>query len=817
MAKRNAAKGDTAKSNTARSNEGPIREVSSERFVTHPSASAASTSPASTILGAPQRPASMADLERKPEIAKVESALEPLTFSLEGMTCSACVSTIERTLNSIPGVSATVNFATETAHVLAPAEISPKKLIAAVKSAGYSAVQISDSSQIALHSKKSATALFFAALFTFPVLLISMKMSWHPAIDRWINAELDNLNLLHPKYSPTAWLVIGLSAPVVLIIAIPIHRAAIRNIFHPTMDTLITLGSLSAFGWSIYANSTGNGEVYAEVAAAVVTFVIAGRYLESRAKRRASSALATLLALGSKEVSVLRNGEVLLIPIDHLDIGDEFIVKPGERIATDGIVISGNSAVDNSMLTGESAPLEVSPGISVIGSSLNRNGRLIVCATRIGSDTELARITAMVISAQGSKAPIQRLADRISAVFVPVVTLISIGTYFGWRYTDHTLTQAISAAIAVLVIACPCALGLATPVALLVASGRGAQRGIVIREPRVLEVARKIDSVILDKTGTLTTGQMALSQLVIVPAAGKLLGPEFATIFTKENVLASALSVEAQTDHPIATAIVKYLFSKDIQPLPVSDFVNTPGAGSAARVNIGEQAPVVLIGSPAAVAHSTTPFHPELESAISQAAEQGLTISVLAWDGVALAIFAVGDQVKADAKQTVAAFIQGGIDPWLVTGDGIGVAAAVAKKVGIAPNRVIASALPNTKVEKVHELQRLGHRVMMVGDGINDAAALASADLSIAMGTGTDTAIATADIVVMRRELSSVIDALNLSSKTLRIIRTNLGWAFLYNVIGIPIAALGALRPMYAAGAMAFSSLFVVTNSLRIK
>ncbi|MSX62662.1 MAG: HAD-IC family P-type ATPase, partial [Actinobacteria bacterium] len=446
-------------------------------------------------------------------------ALEPSTYSLEGMTCSACVSAIERTLNALPGVSATVNFATETAHVMAPAEMSSKIIVNAVKSAGYSATPIADMSQVALHSKKSATALFFSLMFTIPVLAISMNMHWHHAIDRWILNQLDNFQILHPTYSPTAWLVIGLSAPVVLVIAWPIHRAAIRNIAHPTMDTLITLGSLSAFGWSIYANITGNGDVYSEVAATVVTFVIAGRFLESRAKRRASSALSTLLALGSKEVTVLRNGESVLIPIDHLMVGDEFIAKPGERIATDGIVTSGTSAVDNSLLTGESMPIDVAIGSSVIGSSLNRNGRITIRATRIGSDTELARITSMVVSAQGTKAPIQRLADKIAAVFVPIVTLIAIGTYFGWRFTDHSLTQSISSAIAVLVIACPCALGLATPVALLVASGRGAQRGIVIRQPRVLEVARKIDSVVLDKTGTLTNGTMSLLRSLVLPEA----------------------------------------------------------------------------------------------------------------------------------------------------------------------------------------------------------------------------------------------------------------------------------------------------------
>ncbi len=744
-------------------------------------------------------------------------ALEPSTYSLEGMTCSACVSAIERTLNALPGVSATVNFATETAHVMAPAEMSSKIIVNAVKSAGYSATPIADMSQVALHSKKSATALFFSLMFTIPVLAISMNMHWHHAIDRWILNQLDNFQILHPTYSPTAWLVIGLSAPVVLVIAWPIHRAAIRNIAHPTMDTLITLGSLSAFGWSIYANITGNGDVYSEVAATVVTFVIAGRFLESRAKRRASSALSTLLALGSKEVTVLRNGESVLIPIDHLMVGDEFIAKPGERIATDGIVISGTSAVDNSLLTGESMPIDVAIGSSVIGSSLNRNGRITIRATRIGSDTELARITSMVVSAQGTKAPIQRLADKIAAVFVPIVTLIAIGTYFGWRFTDHSLTQSISSAIAVLVIACPCALGLATPVALLVASGRGAQRGIVIRQPRVLEVARKIDSVVLDKTGTLTNGTMSLLRSFVLPEAGRVLGSGYSELLKEATILSSALSIESQSEHPVAAAIASHVRNQGINPTSVSEFAATPGAGAAGRVNLGTHSPVVVIGSPAAVAHATTPFHPELAGAIEEATRTGLTVSVLAWDGVALAMFAVGDEVKPDAVQTIADFKSRGIDPWLVTGDSVEVALSVAGQVGIAPDHVVASASPQNKVEHVQSLQAKGHRVLMVGDGINDAAALATADLSIAMGTGTDTAMATADITIMKPALSGVIDALKLSTKTLRVIRGNLAWAFLYNVIGLPIAALGQLRPMYAAGAMAFSSLFVVTNSLRIK
>ena len=746
-----------------------------------------------------------------------ESALEPLTFSVGGMTCSSCVATVERTLNAIPGVTATVNFASETAHVMMPAEMNPKVLIAAIKSTGYSASELADSSQVGLHSKKSALALVFAAIFTVPLLTISMTMSWHPVIDRWILQQLDSFHLLHPKYSPTAWLVIGLSAPVVLIIAWPIHRAAVRNIKHPTMDTLITLGSLSAFGWSIYANITGAGDVYAEVAATVILFVITGRFLESLAKHRASSALATLLALGSKEVSVIRNGKTVLITIDHLIVGDEFIAKPGERIATDGVVVNGESAVDNSMLTGESLPIDVGPGSAVIGSSLNRNGHLVVRATRVGSDTELARITAMVVSAQGTKAPIQRLADRISAIFVPIVTVLAIGTFLGWHYTHHSLTQSISSAIAVLVIACPCALGLATPVALLVASGRGAQRGIVIRQPRVLEVARKINSVVLDKTGTLTSGRMSLLHATVLPAAGAVLGIEYRDLLNESTILSTALSIESKNNHPVAMAISNFIAAKGIKATTVTDFSITPGAGAAGRVNIDSLFPVVLIGSPTAVAHSSTPFHPDLTHAIESAQRNGLTVAVLAWDGVALAAFEVGDEIKPDAAKTIAAFKGRGIDPWLITGDSVDVANSVATEVGIAHDHVIASALPQQKVDLVKALQKQDYRVLMVGDGINDAAALATADLSIAMGTGTDTAIATADITLTRSELGSVLDALDLSSKTLRVIHVNLMWAFAYNVIGLPIAALGALRPIYAAAAMALSSLFVVTNSLRIK
>ena len=747
----------------------------------------------------------------------MSSVLEPITLSIEGMTCSSCVNTVEKALNSVEGVSATINFATETAHILAPADMLPAELIKIVEKAGYKAAPLRDGQSVTLHNKKSARALFFAFIFAVPAVTISMVMDWHHHIDMWIISQVDSFGIARPLYSPTAWLVIALSAPVVAFVAWPIHRAALRNLKHPTMDNLISLGSLAAFTWSIYANATGEGDVYTEVAAGVIFFVILGRYLETRAKSRAGAALSSLLALGSKEVTIVRGGFPLIVPIEQLQIGDEFEVLPGGRIATDGIVVKGESAVDNSMLTGESKPIDVRPGSLVIGASLNHNGRLIVRATRIGSDTELARITAMVISAQGTKAPIQRLADRISSVFVPIVTLISIATFLGWYFTDHSLTRSISIAITVLVIACPCALGLATPVALLVASGRGAGRGIVLREPRVLEVARTVDTVVFDKTGTLTQGVMNVVEATVSTAAGAVLGGSFESLVNPTTILSSAVAIESQNSHPVALAITRYGLGKGVKNYEVSEFAITPGSGAAGRVNLGMNSPVVLIGSPAAVAHSCSDFHPELKLAIAHGQEAGLTLSVLAWDGVALAVFAVGDELKSDATQTVSALRAMQITPWLVTGDSAEVAASVAATVGIDAENVLASAMPATKLEIVERFKSEGRTVLMIGDGINDAAALSAADLSMAMGTGTDTAISSADITLMNSGLGSVIDALKLAKKTLRIIYLNMGWALIYNVIGIPIAMAGLLTPMYAAGAMALSSLFVVTNSLRIK
>ena len=747
--------------------------------------------------------------------------LTPLTLSVSGMTCSSCVNSIERAVNELPGVSASVNFASETVHVLAPSNVDVKTIIKQVKSAGYEARLIEDHSNPALHRKGAARALFAAALFAIPAIAISMVMSWHPAINEWLISTFEEYNVAlppHADHSFTSWLVLAITTPLILFVAWPIHRAAIRNIFHPTMDTLVSLGAFSAYFWSIYATYTNTGEPYTEVAAGVLFFVILGRYLESRAKRRASSALSSLLALGEKEVAVMRAGVEVIIPISQLIIGDEFVVKPGSRIATDGVVISGTSSVDNSLITGESVPVEVAPGSRVIGSAMNNNGRLIVRATRVGSDTELARITSMVVAAQGSKTPIQAKADKIAAYFVPIVTVLAALTFEGWYlFGGKSLTYSISTAITVLVIACPCALGLATPVALLVASGRGALRGIVLRNPRALEASQSIDVVVLDKTGTLTEGEMSVREFTLSPSASKVLGTEFSSLLSEKNILSTALALESQSDHPTAKSIAAFALAQGAAQLPVDQLTQTPGVGVAARVNIGGKSPVVLIGSPASVAHSCIAFDSEIIAAIESAEKNSFAVSVLAWDGVALAVFASGDIVKSDAAATVQELQRRGITTWLVSGDNEQSAANIGSKVGIAATNIIANAMPEDKLAKIKSLQEQGHRVLMIGDGVNDAAALAQADLSIAMGTGTDVAMSSADITLMRPQLAAVTEALDLSKKTLSTIKGNLTWAFAYNVIGIPIAAFGFATPIYAAAAMAISSLFVVSNSLRLK
>ena len=755
------------------------------------------------------------------------ATLEQTDLRLEGMSCSACVATIERSLNSIEGVSATVNFATETAHILAPTHVTEKELISTVKKAGYGATLLSDESESFSRTKRMGWRVIIAALFATPVIVMSMVMSFHHWVDDQTLTLLDRYALPLPLYSAAGWVAIGLTAPIIFIIAWPIHRAAIRNIAHPTMDTLVSLGSLSAYGWSIYANATGAGDLYTEVAAGVLFFIVLGRYFESKAKKRAGSALSHLLSLNPKEVAIVRGSETVIAPIESLEIGDHCVVKPGERFPTDGIVIEGKSSVDNSLLTGESLPLDIAPGSTVISGAINLNGRVIIRAERIGKDTELSRITQMVLTAQTEKAPLQQLADRISSYFVPVVLVIAAGTFALWYFSGYSLQRSIATAVAVLVIACPCALGLATPVAFLVATGRGAQRGIVLRKTSSLEIASTINTVVFDKTGTLTQGEMKVIDFTFV---------ENRALAVNLTELRSAINtIESESTHPIAKAITRYLIAHESGSLPATDFDSTTGAGVAARVRINGKELPVIIGSPDSVLRATLAFPPDISNAIARAHSRGNTISVVAVDGIALAAIEVGDTMKPDARDAVSALHAAGIETWLITGDHAGAAHELADAVGIPRERTISDARPENKVELIKKLQseksshisqhkhiapqkknETNKRVLMIGDGINDAAALVAADLSMAMGTGTDTAISSADITLMRPTLYAALDALKLSTKTLRTIKGNLLWAFLYNAIGIPIAALGLLDPMYAGAAMAGSSLFVVLNSLRI-
>ena len=736
------------------------------------------------------------------------SSIEQVDLNIEGMTCSSCVATVERSLNKVPGAKATVNLATETAHILVPQGTATKTLIDAVKAAGYSAKLRTDESESFSNTRRLGLRVFLSLLLTIPVIVLSMWHSLHFQLDDYLLDVIADLGLPAPLYSPTGWLVIALSAPVVLILAWPIHRAALRNLLHPTMDNLISLGSLTAFIWSIYANSTGAGDIYAEVAASVVTFIIFGRYLESIAKRRAGSALSHLLSLNPKEVIILRGGEEVVAPIENLVIGDRCIVKPGERFPTDGVVIEGIGSVDNSLLTGESLPVEVRPGSEVIAGAINQSGRLIIEAKRVGSDTELSRITKMVLAAQAEKAPIQRVADRISGVFVPIVVLIAIATLSTWISLGNDLASSIAAAVAVLVIACPCALGLATPVALLVASGRGANRGIILRKVAVLEVAPKIDTVVFDKTGTLTTGAMRVQKEVIVETKKLSL--------SNHEILMAIHGIERESNHPVAMAISKSLLERGIARKSISEYTESAGMGAAARVNFDSATLPVLVGAPEAIRRATLSFPNEIESAISAARLHGNSISVVSIDGIAVAAYEVGDTLRDDSAEAIKAFQSRGIETWLLTGDNEAAAHQIALEVGIPTKNVIATASPERKIAKIEELKANGAKVLMIGDGVNDAAALTAANLSMAMGTGTDTAVATADITLMRPSLLTAIESITLAKKTLRIIRSNLGWAFIYNVIGIPIAASGSLSPMYAGAAMAFSSLFVVLNSLRL-
>ena len=762
---------------------------------------------------------------------EIEIKTRQVNLSITGMTCSSCVGSIEKALNKIPGVRAAVNLAMESAHVIAPLNISEEDLIAAVNSAGYKATSFKGERESFEKSTRLGIRLFVTLLFALPVLLISMIDQLHKSIDESLLNLIDHLNknlssanidfeISNPVAPASTWLVLTLSLFVVLILAWPIHRAALKNLTSPTMDTLVSLGSLISLGWSLYAAATYKPEqdmlsIYTEVSASVIFFVMLGRYLEYRAKRSAGSALAELFKLSAGQVEISRDSGNLLIPIDELQVGDIFVVKPGDRIATDGQVVSGATTINNAFLTGEAKPIEVAINDLVFAGSINNNGNVLVRATRIGSDTELARITRMVLAAQSEKAPAQQLADRISRIFVPVVLVLSVITFIAWYVGDFGLAKSITAAVAVLVIACPCALGLATPIALMVASGKAAKSGIIIRSPRAIEKALKITDAVFDKTGTITSGQMVLLEMSLI---NNPLPNNSNTAISTSDLLMFALSVESLDSHPIADAIKFALEKQGVSKVQVSEFEHTTGVGVAARVNLpsSNASKAVLIGSPISIAKATTQFSPEIVLAIDSAKQRANSVAVLAVDGLAYGVFEVGDQIKPESEDAINKLHKAGINTWLVTGDSETSAISIGSEVGIPIDHIFATATPEDKLVFVENLQKNG-KVLMIGDGINDAAAIAKSDLSIAMGSGTDTAMAAADITLIRPSLLAVIDALDISKKSVRIIKANLGWAFFYNIAFIPIAASGNLSPMYAAGAMSLSSLFVVLNSLRIR
>ena len=753
-----------------------------------------------------------------------------VNLSVTGMTCSSCVGSVEKSLNKIVGVRAAVNLAMESAHIIAPLNISEKDLIQAIKSAGYEASAFKGERESFEKSNHLGIRLLITFIFTVPIIAISMIHSWHKELDKSLLSLIDYANdflatfapsftINYPIASISIWLVILLSMCVVLVLAWPIHRAALKNIASPTMDTLVSLGSLIALGWSVYSLATytsadGMPNVYAEVSASVIFFVMLGRYLEHRAKRKAGSALAELFKLSAGEVEVQGVNGNIVIPIDQLQVRDVFVVKPGDRIATDGQVISGYSTINNAFLTGEVTPIEVGVDDLVFAGSVNNNGNILVKATRIGSDTELARITRMVLAAQSEKAPAQQLADRISKVFVPSVLLLSIITFIAWYFTGAELVKSVTAAVAVLVIACPCALGLATPIALMVATGKAAKSGIVLRSPRSIEKAVGITDAVFDKTGTITTGQMVLLEMTLI---NNPLSTESTSLSTSQ-LLSYALSIESLDSHPIAKAISLSLLKQGVAKVDVSDFEHTPGAGVAARIpsSATSASKAVLIGSAISIARATTEFAPKLTQAIEAANQRANSVAILAIDGLAYGVFEVGDLIKPESKQAVERLQSAGINTWLVTGDSETAGISMGSAVGIPIDHIFASATPEDKLAFVENLQQKG-KVLMIGDGINDAAAIAKADLSIAMGSGTETAIAAADITLIRPSLIAVLDALAISKKSVKVIKSNLGWAFFYNVAFIPVAASGNLSPMYAAAAMSLSSLFVVLNSLRIK
>lgn len=730
-------------------------------------------------------------------------------LDITGMTCASCANRIERKLGKLPGVTATVNYATEKAQVQVAADgtADPEALIAAVESAGYGATvpapPAAADADPAVDEDPTGPLrrrLVVSVVLAVPVVVLSMV----PAL----------------QFPNWQWLALTLAAPVAVWGALPFHRAAWVNARHgaATMDTLVSVGVLVAFGWSLYALFFGDAgttgmhmtfswfatdpeatDLYLEVATAVTVFILAGRYMEARAKTQSGAALRALLELGAKDATVLRDGAEHRVPASSLVVGDVVVVRPGERIPSDGLVQDGSSAVDLSMLTGESVPVEVGPGDRVTGATINVGGRLVVAITRVGADTELARMGRLVEDAQTGKAEVQRLADRVSGVFVPIVIALAVLAFVGWLVFGGSVTAAFTAAVATLIIACPCALGLATPTALLVGTGRGSQLGILIGGPQVLERTRGVDTVVLDKTGTVTTGSMTLRS---VTAADE----------NEDTLLRLAAAVEDGSEHPVARAVTTAARARGVDLPEAEQFTATAGAGVQAVVD-GD---VVLVGTTRWLADSwSITLPPVLADAVDRAEADGGTAVVVARNGRALGVVVVGDTVKPEAADAIARFRALGLHPVLLTGDNDGAARAVAASVGI--DEVHARATPASKLETVRRLQSEGRSVAMVGDGVNDAAALAAADLGIAMGAGTDAAIAASDITVVSGRLTVVADAIRLSRATLGVIKGNLFWAFAYNVAAIPLAMAGLLNPVLAGAAMAFSSVFVVTNSLRLR
>jgi len=679
-------------------------------------------------------------------------------LALEGMTCAACANRIERTLNKLDGVEASVNYATEQAAVrFDPGRVTVADLLGAVGSAGYRAVPAADARESVDRADAIRRRLVVAAALTAPLVVLAMVTPL--------------------QFEGWEWVALALATPVVFWAGFGFHHAALLNARHgaATMDTLISIGTLAAWGWSVAALVVvDDADVYFEVAAVITTLILLGRYFESRARRRSSAAIRSLLELGAKEARVLRDGVEISVPIAELAIGDVFVVRPGEKVATDGVVVEGESAVDQSMLTGEPVPVDVAPGASVAGATFNTFGRLVVRATKVGEETALAQIARLVAEAQSGKAPIQRLVDQVSSVFVPIVLVLSLGTFGGWLVVTGDATAAFSASVAVLIIACPCALGLATPTALMVGTGRGAQLGILIKGPEILERTQRITTIVLDKTGTVTEGRMELADVALLDGT------------TRAEVLRFAGAVEAASEHPIAQAVAAAARREVGELPPVSEFRNVPGSGVVGTV----EGHAVEVG--------------RRDGAIT-----------VAWNGKPRATLSVVDTVKPTSLEAVAALEALDLTPVLLTGDARATAERVAAEVGI--ERVLAEVHPDDKLAEVRRLQEAGEVVAMVGDGINDAPALAQADLGLAIGTGTDVAIEASDVTLVSGDLRAAPDAIRLARRTLATIKGNLFWAFAYNVAAIPLAMAGLLNPIVAAAAMAFSSVFVVTNSLRLR